>query len=41
MHLSGKDVDDTLLLMTEGQPTGSVIKHELATIKCKGMFRDY
>jgi hypothetical protein len=31
LHLSGKDVDDTLS-HTEGQQARSVIKHELATI---------
>ena len=35
LHLSGKDVDDTLLAITEGQQARAVLKHELAPTKCK------
>ena len=35
LHLSGKDVDDALLAITEGQQARALVKSELAPIKCK------
>jgi integrase/recombinase XerD len=35
LHLSGKDVDDTLLAITEGERTRAVVKFELVPTKCK------
>ena len=35
LHLSGKDVDDTLLAITEGERARAAVKCELAPTKCK------